>query len=183
MLVGRCIPLIYPDLSSAPPEVQALEYVGAYSEGLVVRDGSYGAWALYRAKRPVVLGGRFGFGALGESEDALILGGSFASSALWMARNPVILGGRLGEDALIRAQGVKCFTDYIGSVAETLSGVIVARRIGSATSISPNTLIYCVEVGSGAEYCIKVKEEDLELKVTAENLDEVISRLKSKYGP
>lgn len=184
LVVGRCIPLIYPDLSTAPQEVQELEYVGAYSEGLVVKGGAYGSWALYKARRPVVLGGHFGYGALGESEDALVLGGVFGSSAFWRARNPTVIGCRIGDDAFIRAEGVKCFVDTIGSIAETVSGVIVARRIGSVTGTSPDSVvIYCVEVGPGGESCIKVSEEDLKVKVTPENIDEVLARLRSKYGP
>jgi len=180
--IGRSIPLLYPNLSQAPPELQSLEYVGAYSEGLVVRGGSYGNWALYRARRPIVLRGHFGYGALGESEEAVVLGGFFTTSAFWAAKKPIVVGGQLGQDAFLRAEGVKCYVNTIGSLCETLSGVIVAKKLGSVVAPASTLTIYCVEVDHGSEHCIKINEEDFDDQLTLDGLEKALEKLKLKYG-
>lgn len=181
LLLGMAIPLAYPDLSKAPKEALALDYVGAYSEGLMVKGVELGRWALHAAKNPFVQESRLGFGALGESEGAVAVNCCFTSSALWKARSPVVVRGSLGFDALIRASDVKCYVDYIGSICETLSGVVVAKSLGCVVAPSPSLAIYCVEVSEGAGYCTLIEPSDFEESVSLESLEEALRRLQAKY--
>jgi len=183
LLVGMAIPLAYPDLSKAPREALSLDYVGAYSEGLAVEGVELGRWAFYAAKRPFIQDSRLGFGALGESEEATAVNCCFTSSALWRARKPVVVRGSLGFDALIRASDVKCYVDYVGSICEALSGVVVAKKLGYVVAPSPSLTIYCVEASKGIEYCTLIDPSDFEESVSLESLEEALRRLRSKYPP
>lgn len=181
--IGTYVSLLYPDLSLAPKELQRLEYVGAHTANLLVRDGNYGCWALYRSKNPTVTGGFFGYGALGMSENAKILGGTFTFQPLWLAKDPVIIGGQLGYESFTGAEGIRCYVKTIRSVSEPTSGVIIAEEIGEVR-IHPNCLnrvkVFCAKVGKGSELCTLVKKEDLARSVTLENLDQAIKAIEEK---
>ncbi|RLF13382.1 MAG: hypothetical protein DRJ97_08155 [Thermoprotei archaeon] len=182
IMVGRAVVEAYPDLSKAPPEALELDYVGAFSEGVSVKGVKLGRWAFYAARSPFIQDSELGFGALGESVNAVAVNCYFTSAALWMARDPVVVRGHLGYDALLRASGVKCYVDSIESLHETLSGVIVAKKLGRVVSPSTNLSIYCVEVWRGVEHCTLIAPEDITPSITLEGLEDAFRKIRSKYG-